>query len=513
MQGAGIVGITSIVGASLVTAQEETPTGDGQPALRVAHVSPDAPPVDILLDGQTVVNELEYGEVNGYNVIEPGRYQLQLVPSDEEVLDGLLEELFESNDDGQTVLYDQEVVVPPGQAVTAVAFGQVAEGSAAATATPTEDGSTPGGETTPNGTTPTEDGATPVGEATPTEGEPTPTEGEPTPTEDGPTPVTETTPTEGETTPTEDGATPASETTPTEAGATPTEGTETSTDGATPAGGATPTDGEGQQDGVVVEGLPFGEAASFTADAGDYTLLVRPTDGESTEATPDGGTETGTPADGVGTATEGTETPTEGAATAGAETGTDGGATPTETTETPADGTETPTDGLGTPTEGTETPADGTATPTEGPETETTTDEAARAFDVALLVDDLSSPAQGQSRVRVFHAVPDLAEATIVAVPQGEAQDEDGASSVDVSLEAGTVYGGFATGYVDPEGDGTPTEADTPAAEGTATPAIDVTETPTETGTPVGGERPGLSVVVVETAVDGERANGMSDES
>ena len=407
IQGAGLVGVAGVAGTALVTAQEETPTGDGQSALRVAHASPDAPPVDVLLDDQPVLNALAFGEVSGYNVLEPGSYQLQVATSE------------------QGTILEQEVTVPDGEAVTAVAFGQAEQG----VATPTEETATPIAETptgeTPTGETPTE--ATPI-EETPTEATPI---GE-TPTGETPT-----------------GETPAGET--------PT--------GETPTGG-----GQGQSRGAVVEGLAYGEAESFTVNGGDYTLLVRPTDEEETPTgeTPTGETPTG-------------ETPTGETPTGETPTGeTPTGETPTG--ETPTG--ETPTG---------ETPTDGGVTPIGGTPVETaTTTDTDRPFQVALLVDDLTSPPSGQARVRVFHAVPDIDDATVVAIPgdrgqgqgQGQGQGDGPSRSVDVSLQADTVYSGFATGYFEPQAPPTPTDGET---------------------------RPGVGLVVAETSVDGRRVDGGTD--
>ena len=375
IQSAGLIGVTGIVGSSVVTAQETpteegSPTGtpDGDTALRVTHASPDAPAVDVRLDDQTVVEGLSFGTVTDYQTVDPGSYQLQILAAGdgEGFLGGLLDDLFGSNEQGDTVLYDQEVTVEEGTAYTAVAFGEARQGSASTPA---------GGEATPDGGTPTE---TPV--------------------------VQESTP---------DGETP----------------TETPVVQDLQMGG-------GGQAGPLVEGLAFGESASATVPSGDYRLLIRPDDDEA--------------------------------------------ATPTEDGATPTDG-ETPTEDQG-------------------------------AFQVALLEDDLSSPPDGQSRVRVFHAVPDLDDVSIVAVPQGQGQGggqgqgqgqgQGGGQgqgqgppiSADVSLAAGTVYSAFAVGYADPEA----------AAEETPTDG----ETTPEAGTPTDVELPAFELVVAETATDGDRVQG-----
>jgi hypothetical protein len=395
IQGAGIIGVTGIVGSSAVSAQQSPTDGGtattqgGGTALRVTHASPDAPAVNVRLDDQTVIEGLSFGTVSDYQTVEPGSYQLQVVAAQQGALGGLLSGLFGSQD-GQSVLYDQEITVEQGTTYTAVAFGQASQGPAQ---TPT---GSPAGTPTPDG------GTTPAG-------------------------------------------TPG---------------------GATPMAQELQMGGGGQGGGPLVEGLAFGESASATVPAGDYRLLIRPTEGGGMPTTPSGG--------------------------------------------------------------GTPTPPSGGATPAQ-PDAETGTPEEPGAFRVEILEDDLSSPPEGQSRVRVFHAVPNLDQVTIVAAPQGggqgppqspgqgqgdgqgppqspgQGQGQGGGPpqnpgqgqgppiSADVTLEAGTVYSGFALGYA-------PTEEGTPTPEGTP-------GTPTE-GTPAGGDRPEFELVVAETATDGQRVQG-----
>lgn len=47
-------------------------------AVRVAHFSPDAPNVDVLVDGQQVISDLAYDELTPYLEIEPGTYTVTI---------------------------------------------------------------------------------------------------------------------------------------------------------------------------------------------------------------------------------------------------------------------------------------------------------------------------------------------------------------------------------------------------------------------------------------------------
>ena len=140
IQGAGIIGITGVVG---VGAAQESPTPTaGETALRVTHASPDAPPVSVRLDDETVVESLDFGTVTDYQTVAPGTYQLQILTADGGgFLGGLLDDIFGSNQEGQTVLYDEEVTIEEGTTYTAVAYGEAGQGVAGTpTTTPTPDG-------------------------------------------------------------------------------------------------------------------------------------------------------------------------------------------------------------------------------------------------------------------------------------------------------------------------------------------------------------------------------------
>ncbi|MFP9191330.1 DUF4397 domain-containing protein [Natronosalvus vescus] len=68
------------------TADEGMP-GDRQApltAVRVAHFSPDAPAVDIYVDGDRIVSELEYETLTPYLELEPGTYTVTIRPAGDE---------------------------------------------------------------------------------------------------------------------------------------------------------------------------------------------------------------------------------------------------------------------------------------------------------------------------------------------------------------------------------------------------------------------------------------------
>jgi hypothetical protein len=63
----------SITGAS--------PSEAGSTLVRVAHLSPDAPPVDVLVNGARVVNGAAFGDATGYLALPAGSARIQVVPA------------------------------------------------------------------------------------------------------------------------------------------------------------------------------------------------------------------------------------------------------------------------------------------------------------------------------------------------------------------------------------------------------------------------------------------------
>lgn len=85
--GAGVV----LQGSALASGQ---PTGEDAavasagvqqtPAsLRVVHASPDAPPVDLLVDGEIAVDGVSFGNASDYLELEPGSYNVTVVSADD----------------------------------------------------------------------------------------------------------------------------------------------------------------------------------------------------------------------------------------------------------------------------------------------------------------------------------------------------------------------------------------------------------------------------------------------
>ena len=67
----------------------ETATGEGMANLRVAHMSPNAPNVDVSVDGSTVLEDVPFGTVSDYLEVPSGMLEVMITPtgSDEAVFD------------------------------------------------------------------------------------------------------------------------------------------------------------------------------------------------------------------------------------------------------------------------------------------------------------------------------------------------------------------------------------------------------------------------------------------
>lgn len=97
---------------ALITDMRTAP-GKGIAAIRVAHLSPDAPNVDVWVNTKKVLSNVPYEAVSSYLRVKPGTYRIRVVAA------------------GTTqAVFDQRLRLRGGQAVTATALGALqAEGA------------------------------------------------------------------------------------------------------------------------------------------------------------------------------------------------------------------------------------------------------------------------------------------------------------------------------------------------------------------------------------------------
>lgn len=79
--------------------------------LRVVHASPDAPPVDVMVDDETVLSDVPFGAVSDYLTLDPGTYNVTITAAD----------------DPDTVVFEGEVSLEAGTATTLAASGEISE--------------------------------------------------------------------------------------------------------------------------------------------------------------------------------------------------------------------------------------------------------------------------------------------------------------------------------------------------------------------------------------------------
>jgi len=74
----GFAGSAALVGGA---ATGSVVADDEQAYVRAAHASPDAPAVDVFVDGNAVLEEVEFGTISGYLELPPGEYTFEVAPA------------------------------------------------------------------------------------------------------------------------------------------------------------------------------------------------------------------------------------------------------------------------------------------------------------------------------------------------------------------------------------------------------------------------------------------------
>ncbi|WP_135806271.1 DUF4397 domain-containing protein [Halorussus marinus] len=83
---------------------------DGTAEVRVAHMSPDAPAVDVLVDGDAVLEGVEFGAVSDYLELEAGDHEVVIQTSENE-----------------TVVFEDTITVEADTSYTVAAAGEVSQ--------------------------------------------------------------------------------------------------------------------------------------------------------------------------------------------------------------------------------------------------------------------------------------------------------------------------------------------------------------------------------------------------
>jgi len=94
---AAMLVVSAIGPGQLAFAQDGEAEADG--SVRFVHASPDAPAVDILLDGAPVAQALEFGDVTEFAAVSPGDHSIQVVPAGEEANAALADQTLDAGSD------------------------------------------------------------------------------------------------------------------------------------------------------------------------------------------------------------------------------------------------------------------------------------------------------------------------------------------------------------------------------------------------------------------------------
>ena len=113
------IGSIVIAGGAVAATQEQTPNqsqaqnqSQGQAQVRLVHASPDAPPVDIYVDGEPAVEELAFGNATDYVELRPGMHNVTITEAG----------------NASNVVFQQDIPVKPGQ-YTIAAAGEITPGA------------------------------------------------------------------------------------------------------------------------------------------------------------------------------------------------------------------------------------------------------------------------------------------------------------------------------------------------------------------------------------------------
>ncbi|RBI64414.1 DUF4397 domain-containing protein [halophilic archaeon] len=108
---AGAGGALAAQETTTETTAETQEGGDGDANVRVAHMSPDAPPVEVLVDNETVVENIAFGNVTDYLAVSAGEHNVTI----------------RAAGDPSTVVFSGELTFDAGSRRTIVAAGEVTD--------------------------------------------------------------------------------------------------------------------------------------------------------------------------------------------------------------------------------------------------------------------------------------------------------------------------------------------------------------------------------------------------
>lgn len=93
-----IFALTFVV-STVVPVLAQDGAADASSSIRFVHASPDAPAIDIIVDGQPVAQGLEFGSVTGFASVPEGEHGIIVVPAGEDSTSALIDETIDTDGD------------------------------------------------------------------------------------------------------------------------------------------------------------------------------------------------------------------------------------------------------------------------------------------------------------------------------------------------------------------------------------------------------------------------------
>ncbi len=114
LRGVGAGALVTLGSGTATASMHGGSGGGGSLGLRLAHLAPDAPAVDVYLDGERVVSDLSFQSVTGYLPVPAGEHTVRVTPA---------------GDSSTTVLEETVTLTDDAPRYTVAVAGQLADGS------------------------------------------------------------------------------------------------------------------------------------------------------------------------------------------------------------------------------------------------------------------------------------------------------------------------------------------------------------------------------------------------
>ncbi|WP_135301920.1 DUF4397 domain-containing protein [Haloarcula amylovorans] len=104
LRGIAAAGTASAIGTGVASAHDDDDYDEEDALVRVVHASPDAPDVDVYVDGSRVLRGVEYGTISDYLWVEPDEYEVKITAAGDRNAVVFEDDLAFEEDDEYTVV-------------------------------------------------------------------------------------------------------------------------------------------------------------------------------------------------------------------------------------------------------------------------------------------------------------------------------------------------------------------------------------------------------------------------